>query len=80
MDVINSFEIMNDILHVKFSVPELAEMLKSTGDAYIEEGNHWHDNRWGRCVCERCSNKAAENRLGKILMGIRAELNSNKEE
>lgn len=75
-----SYEIMNDILHAKFSVPELAEMLKLTGDAYIEEGNHWHDNRWGRCGCERCSSKTAENRLGKILMGIRAELNSNKGE
>ena len=29
--------IMKEILEAKFSVPELAEMLKSTGDAYLEE-------------------------------------------
>ena len=38
--------IMKEILTAKFSVPELDEMLKSTGDAYLEEGHHWHDNRW----------------------------------
>lgn len=40
--------IMKEILTSKFSVPEFAEMLKSTGDAYLEEGNHWYDNRWGK--------------------------------
>lgn len=69
-----SYDIMRDILRAKFSVPELAEMLKSTGDAYLEEGNHWHDNRWGKCTCEKCRTKKGLNQLGEILMEIRSEL------
>lgn len=67
-----SYDIMLDILRAKFAVPELAEMLESTGDAELEEGNHWHDNRWGSCTCEKCSTtKTGQNWLGKILMQIR---------
>ena len=65
------YDIMKDILMVKFSAPELNEKLKATGDAVLIEGNHWHDNRWGKCSCERCKNKEARNWLGKILMEIR---------
>ena len=68
------YDIMNEILRAKFSVPELAEKLLTTGDAYLEEGNRWHDNRWGNCTCERCSAKEGQNQLGKILMNIRTEL------
>ena len=70
------FDIMNAILHQKFAVPELAQLLLSTGDAYLEEGNHWHDNRWGNCSCDKCREKTGQNWLGKILMGIRDELNA----
>ena len=71
--------IMKEILTAKFSVPELAEKLCSTGDAYLEEGNHWHDNRWGKCTCERCKDKKGQNLLGKILMEVREKLqNDNK--
>lgn len=66
-----SYDIMLDILRAKFAVPELAEMLESTGDAYLEEGNHWHDNRWGNCICEKCRAKEGENWLGEILMQVR---------
>lgn len=66
--------IMNAILHQKFANPELAQLLLATGDAYLEEGNHWHDNRWGNCTCEKCRDKEGQNWLGKILMGIRDEL------
>lgn len=66
-----AYDVMKDILEVKFSNSELKEKLLSTGDAYIEEGNHWHDNRWGRCTCEKCRNKEALNWLGKILMETR---------
>ena len=69
-----SYDIMLDILRAKFAVPELREKLLATGDAYLEEGNHWHDNRWGHCTCERCKNKEAKNWLGKILMTIRDEI------
>lgn len=75
-----SYGIMKDILHAKFSVPELAEKLKATDGYYLEEGNHWHDNRWGKCTCEKCSTKEGQNWLGKILMDIRDELmNTGKE-
>lgn len=31
----HSYDIMNEILHAKFSVPELAEKLIATGDSYL---------------------------------------------
>lgn len=68
------YGIMKDILTAKFTVPELREKLKSTGDAILIEGNHWHDNRWGKCTCERCQNKDGQNWLGKILMEVRDSL------
>lgn len=67
-------ELMRRILLVKFSDPELARLLISTGDAYLEEGNHWHDNHWGNCTCESCKDIEGENLLGQILMGIRSRL------
>ena len=65
---------MREILIAKFSLPHLAEMLKSTEEAYIEEINHGHDNRWGNCICEKCQMKDGQNLLEKILMQIREEL------
>ena len=73
-----SYDIMLDVLRAKFRDPALREKLLATGDAYLEEGNHWHDNRWGRCTCERCRNKEAQNWLGKILMTIREEIKEEK--
>lgn len=54
--------------------PELAEQLVSqTGDAFLVEGNWWHDNFWGVCKCGSCSSKthANFNNLGIILMEVR---------
>ena len=69
-----SYGIMKNILKAKFSVPELREKLKATGDSMLIEGNRHHDNRWGNCTCDRCKNKEGQNWLGKILMELRAEL------
>lgn len=69
-----SEKIMEDVLRAKFSAPALARRLKATGDAYLEEGNHWHDNLWGNCTCDRCRDTEGQNRLGRILMTIRSEL------
>lgn len=66
--------IMLEVVRAKFAVPEMAQLLLSTGDAELVEGNTHHDNRWGECVCPRCADKHGENRLGKILMQVRAEL------
>ena len=69
-----SYLIMKDILKEKFSNPALASKLLSTGDAILIEGNHWHDNNWGDCTCEKCANIVGKNKLGTILMSIREEL------
>lgn len=51
----------------------LVEDLVATGDAVLVEGNHWHDNYWGDCGCDRCADIVGENNLGKILMQVRSE-------
>jgi ribA/ribD-fused uncharacterized protein len=48
--------------------PELGELLVSTGDAYIAEGNTWGDRYWG------VVNGVGENWLGRLLMYVRTEL------
>jgi predicted NAD-dependent protein-ADP-ribosyltransferase YbiA (DUF1768 family) len=57
----------------KFKNPNLSEMLLSTDNLEIIEGNNWHDVWWGQCYCLKC-NGSGENHLGKILMKIRKEL------
>lgn len=64
---------MNFAVGEKFKDEELSEMLLSTGDLDLIEGNFWHDNFWGSCSCPKCNN-GGENHLGKILMKIREEL------
>lgn len=55
---------MYALLH-KFRVPELRDKLVATGDAYIEETNHWNDVYWGVC------NGEGKNMLGRMLMYVR---------
>lgn len=64
-------------LREKFKIEELKEMLLSTGDVAIIEGNYWHDNFYGQCTCEKCAGKG-KNNLGKLLMQIRSELNGTQ--
>ena len=60
---------MYEIVKAKFTQNEaLARLLLATGDAYLEEGNWWHDTTWGVC------NGVSQNKLGKILMRVREEL------
>lgn len=62
-------KIMEEIVREKFTQnTELADKLLATGDAYLEEGNTWGDRIWGTV------NGSGANRLGVILMQIRAEL------
>lgn len=59
---------MYDIVRAKFQQhPYLKDKLLATGEAYIEEGNTWDDTYWGVCK------GVGENKLGKILMGLRKE-------
>lgn len=68
------FDIMQQLLEQKFKPgTPLATQLLNTGDAYLTEGNYWHDLVWGQCFCPR-HNWAGANRLGGILMDIRATL------
>ena len=64
--------IMAEIVHAKFTQhPELIEKLLLTDDATLIEGNTWHDNYYGSCVCDKCVNMDGKNYLGKILMDER---------
>lgn len=68
------FEVMDHLVHQKFTEhKDLRDRLLATGDEPIVEGNHWHDNIWGSCTCDRCGDVGA-NHLGKLLMKIRDEL------
>ena len=73
-----SVEIMEKLLRAKFSDPALSAALASTGDAVIVEGNRWHDNKWGRCTCDRCRDKESLNLMGNLLMKIRSEIIAGK--
>lgn len=61
-------------LRVKFSHPELRELLLDTGDAILIEGNNWHDNYWGNCRCRKCKDRPGMNMLGLMIMRVRDEL------
>jgi len=61
-------QVMYDICKLKFSKPNFAEKLKSTGNQELVEGNTWNDTFWGRCKGR------GQNNLGKILMRIRSEI------
>ncbi len=71
--------IMYEVCKLKFNIPYFKLQLLSTGGAFLEEGNTWHDNYWGVCYCGNCpmhkrQPKENQNHLGKILMKIRDEL------
>jgi len=67
-------EIMWTILLAKFSLPKEKNMLISTEENILIEGNYWHDNFWGDCFCPKCKEIEGINTLGKLLMELRNEL------
>ena len=66
--------VMRLLIDQKFSINEFKELLLSTGENEIIEGNYWHDNFWGNCYCKKCENIVGQNRLGKLLMEKREKL------
>lgn len=66
--------VMLECLRLKFADPELEDALLSSGDRELIEGNTWHDNTWGNCICPRCRATSGQNLLGKLLMQVRSEL------
>jgi len=74
------YAIMLSLVRNKFdNNPILRENLINTYPEELIEGNHWHDNIWGICYCDLCSERRsydliiAYNMLGKILMHVRFE-------
>jgi len=66
-------EVMNWGVREKFNNNStLRELLLSTGDEELIEGNHWKDTFWGVC------DGKGKNHLGKILMEVRRELRGEK--
>lgn len=53
---------------------DLALRLLATEGQTLVEGNHWHDNYWGMCDCDRCGTTPGKNRLGHLLMMLRRQL------
>lgn len=68
------FNNMLMFLRQKFSNELLRWYLLATGDELLVEGNNWHDNYWGNCICSKCSDKEGQNHLGQMLMMIRFNL------
>jgi len=69
------FKLMLKCLHLKFGQnQDLANKLLGTGEVVLIEGNWWHDNIWGDCLCKNCKDIPGENLLGKALMKVRSEL------
>lgn len=64
---------MLTLIRQKFQRFDLQEKLLATGNAYLEEGNTWGDRIWGTV------NGEGENRLGKILMQVRQEIQKEKQ-
>lgn len=71
------FAVMEQLIATKFSSahPDMVSTLLDTGDALLVEGNYWHDNIWGSCVCTRVScRRSGANALGRMLMKRREQL------
>ena len=60
-------KVMEDGLRFKFADPELRQKLIDTHPHDLIEGNWWGDRFWGVC------DGIGENKLGKLLMKLRAE-------
>ena len=67
-------DVMRAGLRHKFAIPEFRTLLLATGDEELMEGNTWHDNTWGNCVCQKCQNIPGRNMLGMLLMELRNEI------
>ena len=61
---------MYQALLTKFFDPVLREKLLATDGIVLIEGNYWHDNYWGNCMCKQCD-ALGHNHLGLMLMEVR---------
>lgn len=64
--------VMEEGVQQKFlNNPKLQDKLNDTGDLLLIEGNHWHDQFWGNCTCEKHDDTPGKNALGILLMRTR---------
>lgn len=61
------YNVMRQLLDLKFQDKILLRMLQDTAPESIIEGNYWHDNYWGMCQCDKCKDKIKHNHLGELL-------------
>lgn len=75
-DYVERFKAMRSVLGAKFlSDHEMTTKLLETGNAYLEEGNTWHDTIWGVCLCNRSAcTQVGANSLGTMLMELRSDI------
>jgi predicted NAD-dependent protein-ADP-ribosyltransferase YbiA (DUF1768 family) len=81
-----SVELMRQITLDKFyRSPNLRNLLLATRLERIVAENNWHEQFWGRCICNTRRGKygrkdaclvPGSNRLGEILMSVREQLGS----
>ena len=72
--------VMAELVWEKFDQnPLLMNKLLATGMDKLIEGNHWHDNFWGDCLCNSCSQRKGKNWLGIILMEVRKSSATKKQ-
>jgi ribA/ribD-fused uncharacterized protein len=77
-------KVMLYINRIKYTYSDMETLLLSTGTQKLVEGNEWHDNFWGICSCQSCTQELitdtrfGKNWLGKILMLIRLEIQIKK--
>lgn len=72
--------IMLALLREKFVQEPERALLLSTGNEALVEGNWWHDNYWGDCIClfrDECKTPG-KNMLGKLLMQVRDEIKAGQ--
>lgn len=62
------------VQRAKYTDPKLRELLLSTGERDLQEGNNWGDDYWGLVKGK------GQNHLGKILMQLREELHREEPE
>lgn len=69
-------QVMFEVLRIKFSRPDMANLLLDTGDQELIEGNSWGDEFWG----VNNNTGVGRNFLGRILMMIREEIRRDVQE
>ena len=69
------FDAMWQILWAKFTYSTaLRNKLLATRGSLLVEGNDWHDQTWGSCVCQRHVSVPGGNALGVMLKALRLRL------